>query len=69
GEAVGVGVTVGQCGKYKPSARSPLPGLFYVGFDAGSSAFMGTQQAVDSALKVAPMVYRYHLEKRLSTAR
>jgi len=69
GEAVGVGVTVRQCGRYKPSARSPLPGLFYVGFDAGSSAFMGTQQAVDSALKVAPMVYRYHLEKRLSTAR
>lgn len=65
GEAVGVGVTLGQCGKHKASARSPLPGLFYVGFDAGSSAFMGTQQAVDSALKVAPMVHHYHLQKQL----
>lgn len=64
GEAVGVGVTIGQCGKWKASARSPLPGLFYVGFDAGSSGFMGTQQAVDSALRVAPMVYHYHLEKK-----
>lgn len=65
GEAVGVGVTTGQCGKYKPSARSPIPGLFYVGFDAGSTGgFMGTQQAVDSGLKVAPMVYHYYLEKQ-----
>jgi phytoene dehydrogenase-like protein len=69
GEAVGVGVTVGQCGRHKASAKSPLPGLFYVGFDAGSSAFMGTQQAVDSALKVAPMVHRYHLERQLATGR
>jgi len=65
GEAVGVGVTIGQCGKHKPLARSPLPGLFLVGFDAGSSAFMGTQQAVDSGLKVASAVYHYHLEKQL----
>lgn len=65
GEAVGVGVTIGQCGKYKPSARSPIPGLFYVGFDAGSSGgYMGTHQAVDSGMNVARMVHRYHLEKR-----
>jgi len=64
GEAVGVGVTIGQCGKYKPSARSPIGGLFYVGFDAGStSGLMGTQQAVDSGMKVAPIVYRYCLER------
>ena len=69
GEAVGVGVTIGQCGKQKPSARSPVRGLFYVGFDAGSaSGFMGTQQAVDSGLNVSRMVYQYLLEKRLSTA-
>ena len=67
GEAVGLCVTVGQSGKYKPSARSPIPGLFYVGFDAGSTGYMGSQQAVDSALKVAPMVYHYHLEKRQSS--
>jgi len=65
GEAVGVGVTIGQCGKYKPSAKSPLPGLFYVGFDAGScGGLMGTHQAVDSGLNVAQMVYRYHMERQ-----
>jgi len=64
GEACGLCVTIGQCGKYKPSAKSPIAGLFYVGFDAGSTAFMGSQQAVDSGLKVAPLVYHYHLEKR-----
>ncbi len=69
GEAVGVGVTIGQTGKQKPSAKSPIRGLFYVGFDAGSSSgFMGTQQAVDSGLKVSQMVYRYLLEKRQATA-
>lgn len=69
GEAVGVGVTIGQCGKQKPSARSPVRGLFYVGFDAGSSSgFMGTQQAVDSGLNVSRMVYQYLLEKRQATA-
>jgi prolycopene isomerase len=70
GEAVGVGVTIGQSGKHKPSARSPINGLFYVGFDAGSSSgFMGTQQAVDSGLRVADMVYHYHLERRQSLCR
>ncbi|MBN2098908.1 MAG: hypothetical protein JW753_04845, partial [Dehalococcoidia bacterium] len=68
GEACGLCVTIGQCGKYKPSAKSPIPGLFYVGFDAGSTAFMGSQQAVDSGLKVAPLVYHYHLEKRQSAS-
>ena len=64
GEACGLCVTIGQCGKYKPSAKSPIPGLFHVGFDAGSTAFMGSQQAIDSALRVAPLVYRQHLEDR-----
>jgi len=64
GEACGLCVTIGQSGKYKPSAKSPIPGLFYVGFDAGSTAYMGSQQAVESGLRVAPMVYHYHLEKR-----
>jgi len=64
GEAVGVGVTIGQCGRYKPSARSPVSGLFYVGFDAGSNkGFMGTHQAVDSGLQVARLVHHYHLER------
>jgi hypothetical protein len=29
---------------------------------------MGSQQAVDSGLKVAPLVYHYHLEKRQSAS-
>jgi len=65
GEAVGVAVTIGQSGKHKPAAKSPIPGLFYVGFDAGSGAgLMGTHQAIDSALRVAPAVNRYHLERK-----
>ncbi|MEA1958774.1 MAG: NAD(P)/FAD-dependent oxidoreductase [Chloroflexota bacterium] len=67
GEACGLCVTIGQCGKYKPSAKSPITGLFYVGFDAGSTAFMGSQQAVDSGLRVAPLVHHYYLEKRQSS--
>ena len=67
GEACGLCVTVGQSGKYKPSAKSPIPGLFYVGFDAGSTAYMGSQQAVESGLRVAPLVYHHHLEKRQSS--
>jgi len=61
---VGLAVTVGYCGKNKPSARSPISGLFYVGHDAGGRAFIGTHQAVSSGLRVAPMVQRYYLERR-----
>lgn len=69
GEAVGVGVTIGQTGKQKPSAKSPIRGLFYVGFDAGSSSgTMGTQQAVDSGLKVSRLVYHHLLERRQATS-
>ncbi len=64
GEAVGLAVTVGYCGKNKPSARSPISGLFYVGHDAGGQAFIGTHQAVSSGLRVAPMVQRYYLERK-----
>jgi len=64
GEAVGLAVTVGYCGKNKPKANSPVNGLFYVGHDAGGSAFVGTHQAVSSGLNVAPMVLRYYLQKR-----
>jgi hypothetical protein len=67
---VGVAVTIGQSGKHKPSARSPISGLFYVGFDAGSSSgFMGTQQAVDSGINVASMVHLYHLERQQALCR
>jgi len=64
GEAVGLAVTVGYCGKHKPSPKSPLPGLFFVGHDAGGGAFIGTHQAVSSGLKVAPIVRHYFLERK-----
>jgi len=59
GECVGLGQVVGQCGKYKPSPKAPIRGLFYVGCDAGSAG-MGTHQAADSGIKVAHMVFWYH---------
>jgi prolycopene isomerase len=55
GECVGLGQIVGQCGAGKPSPRAPIPGLFYVGCDAGGYG-CGTHQAVDSALNVAELV-------------
>jgi len=59
GECIGLGQIVGQGGKHKPSPKAPIRGLFYVGCDAGGSG-IGTQQAVDSGIKVADMVRRYH---------
>ncbi|NQT72040.1 MAG: NAD(P)/FAD-dependent oxidoreductase [Chloroflexi bacterium] len=59
GECIGLGQIVGQCGRYKPSPKAPIQGLFYVGIDAGGCG-VGTHNAVDSATKVAPEVLRYH---------
>jgi phytoene dehydrogenase-like protein len=55
GECVGMGQIAGQCGHLKPSPRSPLPGLFFTGCDAGSEG-MGTHQASSSGLHVARML-------------
>jgi phytoene dehydrogenase-like protein len=55
GEAVGLAQVVGQVGKTKPHARTPLPGLYLVGCDAGGRG-SGTHQAVDSGFNVAAMV-------------
>lgn len=55
GEAVGLAQIIGQCGKTKPDARTPLPGLYIVGCDAGGRG-AGTHQAVDSGFNVAAMV-------------
>lgn len=55
GEAVGLAQVVGQVGKSKPDARTPLPGLYIVGCDAGGRG-AGTHQAVDSGFNVAAMV-------------
>lgn len=55
GEAVGLGQIVGQTGRHKPDPRTPLPGLYLVGCDAGGRG-AGTHQAVDSGINVAAMV-------------
>ncbi len=55
GEAVGIAQVLGQCGRSKPDPRTPLPGLYIVGCDAGGRG-AGTHQAVDSGFNVAAMV-------------
>jgi phytoene dehydrogenase-like protein len=63
GECVGLGQIAGQCGKYKPSPKAPIRGLFYVGCDAGGAG-MGTHQATESGIKVARMVLQYHRARK-----
>ncbi len=58
GECIGLGQVIGQCGKHKPSAGSPIQGLFYVGCDAGGYG-CGTHQGADSGYNVAQMVSQY----------
>ncbi|MBX7159266.1 MAG: NAD(P)/FAD-dependent oxidoreductase [Acidimicrobiia bacterium] len=55
GECIGLSQIIGQCGQSKPSARTPIPGLYLVGTDAGGYG-CGTHQAVDSGFNVAAMV-------------
>lgn len=55
GECIGLAQVIGQCGRSKPAARSPLPGLYFVGCDAGGYG-CGTHQAVDSGFNVADLV-------------
>jgi prolycopene isomerase len=59
GECIGLAQIVGQCGKHKPDAAAPIPGLFYVGCDAGGYG-VGTHQAVDSAFNVSELIELYH---------
>jgi prolycopene isomerase len=58
GETIGLGQVVGQCGPSKPSVQAPIRGLFFVGCDAGGTG-VGTQQAIESGIKVADAVMRY----------
>ena len=68
GETIGLGQIVGQCGDQKPSVRAPICGLFYVGCDAGGSG-IGTQQAIESGMRVADEVEQYHnLRRQLPAA-
>jgi phytoene dehydrogenase-like protein len=55
GECIGLGQVIGQCGQSKPDARTPLPGLYLTGCDAGGYG-CGTHQAVDSGFNVAEMI-------------
>jgi phytoene dehydrogenase-like protein len=68
GECVGLGQIAGQSGRLKPSPRSPIPGLYFVGTDAGSSG-MGTHQATDSGMSVARMVLEDHAARRAVASR
>lgn len=65
GEAVGLAVSVGYCGKSKPSIRSPIHGLFYVGHDAGGAGYLGTHQAVSSGVRTAPAVLMASQERTM----
>ena len=58
GEAYGVANAIGQSGSQRPSAKSPIKNLYYVGNDAGGWG-MGTNQAVDSAVNVVNMILEY----------
>ncbi len=64
GDCYGIAPIVGQCGRLKPSAQSPISGLYYTGFDAGSSGSIGFHQSVESGMKVAEMVRQYCLSHR-----
>lgn len=57
GACIGLGQLIGQCGRSKPDFRAPLPGLYYVGCDAGGRG-IGTTQAVDSGYNVAAGVLK-----------
>jgi len=59
GECIGLGQIVGQCGRHKPDARTPVRGLYLVGCDAGGYG-CGTHQAADSGVRVADLVARHH---------
>lgn len=62
GETIGLGQVVGQCGPGKPSIELSVKGLYLVGCDAGGSG-VGTQQAIESGMKVAEAVAQYHQTK------
>jgi len=55
GECIGIAQTIEQEGRNKPDPRTPLPGLYIVGCDAGGRG-VATHQAVDSGFRVADLV-------------
>ncbi|MFO8011627.1 MAG: FAD-dependent oxidoreductase [Dehalococcoidia bacterium] len=63
GECVGLAQIVGQCGRYKPSQRTPVNGLFIVGGDAGGVG-MGTHQASESGINGANLALMFHRKRQ-----
>lgn len=55
GECIGIAQTMEQEGRNKPNPRTPLPGLYIVGCDAGGKG-VATHQGVDSGFRVADLV-------------
>lgn len=55
GEAYGVANAIGQAGMNRPSAISPISGLYYAGNDAGGFG-EGSHQAVDSGVNIAEYI-------------
>jgi len=51
GECIGIAQEVGQSGRSRPQAHTPIGGLFLVGADAGGRG-IGTEMAADSALRL-----------------
>jgi phytoene dehydrogenase-like protein len=65
GECVGLAQIVGQCGKYQPSAKAPIGGLYYAGADVGPPG-MGTHKASSAGIKAARMVLqRYRMRQAM----
>ncbi len=59
GEWGGLAMAVGQSGKNRPSPKSPISGLFYVGLDVGGGQ-MGLHMSSRSAMVTAKKVDQYH---------
>lgn len=57
GEIIGLAQSYDQVGKNKPDPHTPVEGLYLVGNDAGGRG-VGTEEAADSALKVANLITR-----------
>jgi phytoene dehydrogenase-like protein len=55
GESYGIAMSLGQSGKKRPGAKSPVKGLYYVGNDV-EGVGLGTHMAVDSGFKVFEIV-------------
>lgn len=63
GECIGIAQTIEQEGRNKPNPRTPVPGLYIVGCDAGGKG-VATHQAVDSGFRVADLVLEDLAAKR-----